>query len=47
MVHTNFQGVEDKRRAFKMGEKYYIGRYTSIVEEYITSVEKLTLKTEY
>ncbi len=47
MVHTNFHGVEDKRRAFKMGEKYYISRHTSIAEEYITSVEKLTLKTEY
>jgi hypothetical protein len=47
MVHTNFHGVEDKRRAFKMGEKYYISRHTSIAEEYITSVEKLILKTEY
>jgi hypothetical protein len=47
MVHYNFQGVEDKRRVFKMGEKYYISRHTSIAEEYITSVEKLILKTEY
>jgi len=47
MVHTNFHGVEDKRRAFKMGDRYYITRTTSIADEYIVEVTKFTPKVEY
>ena len=47
MVHTNFHGVEDKRRAFKMGDRYYITRTTSIADEYIVEVIKFTPKVEY
>jgi hypothetical protein len=47
MVHTNFHGVEDKRRVFKMGNRYYITRTTSIADEYIVEVTKFTPKVEY
>jgi hypothetical protein len=47
MVHTNFHGVEDKRRAFKMGDRYYITRTTSIADEYIVEVIKFTTKVEF
>lgn len=47
MVKTNYNGNEEEHRTFKMGERYYIKRNTSISEEYIVSVEKFTPKREY
>jgi hypothetical protein len=48
MVKTGYKDKEDPhQRAFKMGDRYYIGRNTWIVEDYILSVEKFTPKREY
>jgi hypothetical protein len=48
MVKTGYKGKEDPhQRAFKMGDRYYIGSNTWISEEYIISIEKFTPKTEY
>ena len=47
MVTTEKIGVTEVHRAFKMGDYYYVGRNTSILEEYIISVEKFTPKREY
>jgi hypothetical protein len=47
-VHRAFKiGVTEVHRAFKMGDYYYIGRNTSISEEYIISIEKFTPIREY
>jgi hypothetical protein len=47
MVKFTHDGVSNGQRAFKMGDRYYIGSNTWIAEEYITSVEKFTPKREY
>jgi hypothetical protein len=47
MVKTNYNGNETERRAFKMGERYYIDNRTSLIDEYIISVEKFIPKREY
>jgi hypothetical protein len=48
MVKTSYKGKEDAhQRVFKMGDRYYIGRNTSISEEYIVSIEKFTPIREY
>ena len=41
------EDVEEKVRAFKMGDHYYVGTKRWIAEEYITSVEKFVPKREY
>jgi hypothetical protein len=41
LVSTFFAGKEDKIETFKVGERYYTSRNTSINEEYITNIEKL------
>ena len=41
LVSTFFGGKEDKTEAFKYKDKYYTKINTSIVDEYITKVEKL------
>lgn len=41
LVSTFFAEKETKIEAFKMGERYYTSRNTSINEEYITNIEKL------
>lgn len=40
LVTTVFGGTETKIEAFKMKERYYTSRNTSINEEYITNIEK-------
>lgn len=47
MVTTEKIGVTEVHRAFKMGDYYYIKRNTSILEEYIISIEKFIPKREY
>lgn len=47
MVKTNFEGEEKEHRAFKRGDTYYIGRNTSVNEQYITEVNKFTPEREY
>jgi hypothetical protein len=47
IVKTNYKGKEEEYRAFKMGDRYYIRRNTSITENYILSVEKFIPKREY
>jgi hypothetical protein len=40
-VNTNYKGNVNKMRAFKWGNRYYVGSRTSINDEYITSVKKI------
>ena len=47
MVKYDFQGDKNEKRAFKMGDRYYVGRNTWVAEEYITEVTKFTPKREY
>jgi hypothetical protein len=47
IIKTNYEGKAEEHRAFKMGDRYYIGRNTSISEEYIISIEKFTPIREY
>ena len=47
MVTTEKIGVTEVHRAFKMGDYYYIGRNTLILDDYIMSIEKYTPKREY
>jgi len=47
MVKTNYEGKEEERRTFKMGDRYYIDSKSFISEEYIISVEKFIPKREY
>jgi hypothetical protein len=47
MVKTNYEGKEEERRTFKMGDKYYIDSKSSIIEEYIISIEKFIFFREY
>ena len=41
VVTTNYNGEETENKAFKRGERYYIGKDTFIADEYVTSVKKL------
>jgi hypothetical protein len=47
MVTTMKIGVTEVHRAFKMGDYYYIGRNTLILDDYIMSIEKFTPIREY
>jgi hypothetical protein len=47
MVTTEKIGVTEVHRAFKMGDYYYIGRNTLILDDYIMSIEKYTPIREY
>jgi hypothetical protein len=47
MVTTEKIGVTEVHRAFKMGDYYYIGRNTLILDDYIVSIEKFTPIREY
>lgn len=47
MVKTNFDGQEKEYRAFKLGEKFYIGTTTFIAEEYILESIKFIPIREY
>jgi len=47
MVKTNYNGNETEHRVFKMGERYHIDNRTSLIDEYIVSVEKFISKREY
>jgi len=38
---------KEKIRAFKMGDRYYVGTNRWVAEEYIVSVEKFVPKREY
>lgn len=42
MVETNYEGKVETHRAFKIGESYYTGTCTSIAEEFIKNVEKIS-----
>lgn len=46
-VTYTYEGETSSRRAFKMGNRYYIGHNSWIGEDYITSVEKFIHKREY
>lgn len=46
IVKTNYNGNEEEHRTFKMGERYYKDSRSSLLDVYITSVEKLTLKNK-
>ena len=47
IVKYTYNGESKEQRAFKMGDRYYIGTSKWIAEEYITSVEKFTPQREY
>ena len=47
IVTTVWSGAYERKRAFRMGDRYYISTRSWIAEEYITSVEKFTPKREY
>jgi hypothetical protein len=47
MVKTNLKGVEGEHRTFRMGDTYFTNSNSSIVEEYITSIEKFIPQREY
>lgn len=47
MVNTLHEGKEEEHRAFKMGDRYYVGTTTFITEECITKTTKFTPKREY
>jgi hypothetical protein len=47
MVKTNLKGNEEEHRTFKMGDTYFTNSISSIVEEYIISVEKIVPNIEY
>ena len=47
IVKTNYNGNEEEHRTFKRGERYYKNSRSSILEEYIISVEKFIPKREY
>ena len=47
MVKTKYKDKEEEHRTFKMGDRYYTGRNTSLVDEYIISIEKFIPKREY
>lgn len=41
LIHANFKGKEEVYEVFKHQERYHKSKDTSIVEEYITKIEKL------
>jgi hypothetical protein len=41
MVKIVYNGVEEDKRAFKMGDRYYVSINVSITPEYIVNVEKI------
>jgi hypothetical protein len=47
IVKTNLKGNEEEHRTFKMGDIYYTNTNSSIVEEYIISIEKIVPNREY
>jgi hypothetical protein len=47
IVKTNYNNKEEDKRTFKMGDRYYIDSKSSIIEEYIVSVEKIVPNREY
>lgn len=47
MVSTNWNGVNENIRAFKIGDRYYTCINRWVAEEYIISVEKFTPVFEY
>jgi hypothetical protein len=48
IVNADFNGkAEEPIRAFKMGDRYYVGTNVWIAEELITSVEKFIPEREY
>jgi hypothetical protein len=47
LVYTNYQNKEEVHRAFKLNDRFYIKRNTSIFEDYINKIEPLIVNTEY
>jgi len=46
-INVDYMGDESEYRAFKMDDKYYIGRTRWVADEYIKSVKKITPVREY
>lgn len=40
-IHTNYNNEDEIHDAFKWEERYYVGKYNSIEDKYITKIEKL------
>jgi hypothetical protein len=47
IVKTDKEDMPTEHRAFRVGDRYYVGHDTYIPNEYIASVEKFTPKREY
>jgi hypothetical protein len=47
LVYTNYQNKEEVHRAFKLNDRFYIKRNTSIFEDYINKIEPLIINTGY
>lgn len=47
MVETKYKRKKEKHRAFKMGDRFYIGTTTFIDDEYITEATKFEPVKEY
>lgn len=47
LVYTNYQNKEEVHREFKLNDRFYIKRNTSIFEDYINKIEPLIINTEY
>jgi len=43
-IHTNYNDKDEIHDAFKWGERYYIAKYSSIEDKYITDVVKVPNK---
>lgn len=47
MVKTLYEGKEEEHRAFRLNDRFYIGRTKSIADEYIVEANKFVPKREY
>ena len=47
LVYTNYQNKEEVHRAFKLNDRFYTKRNTSIFEDYINKIEPLIINTGY
>ena len=46
-IEVDYAGAIAKYRAFKLNDRYYIGRNRWVADEYIKSVKKITPEREY
>jgi hypothetical protein len=47
LVYTNYQNKEEVHRAFKLNDRFYTKRNSSIFEDYINKIEPLIINTGY